>query len=317
MDLIFRKTSELTETDLQQIVLLFRRVFDKERSVEVYLNQCVNNPLGYSYHSMLVEDGEIVGFNSYVPSYYIVDGKKLLFANSIDSMVAKEHRDFFNFKDMVDRAYKEMKKDGISFVYGYPNDNAYPVVIKSRLMKDIGRMNTYCLPVRIGGVKRSLAFLNPLSSLFCRIWVSVSGALASGKVAEFPVHKEEASYNSSRYKRGDGNYSTADLGDATLYYKIKEHEGVRTAFIIDITRKSPANFVRAVKHILRNHGREFDLILYPGWLPFGITGLIRLPRRFEPKNFNFTGKILDKEAIPKEIWDISNWDTNLSNYDLI
>lgn len=317
MEIVFKKTTELTDAELNQIVSLFHEVFEKERSVETFLNQCVNNPKGYSYHSMLVNDGEIVGLNSYVPSWYVVKGTKLLFANSIDSMVAKEHRDFFNFKDMVDTAYREMRKDGVSFVYGYPNDNSYPVLTKSRLMKDIGKMRTYCLPLHVGGVKKRLAFLNPVSSLLCRVWVAACRLLASRRTVDFPVHKDEETYNATRYRRGDGKYSTADLGDATLYYKIKNHEGVRTAFIIDITRKSAADFVKAVRHIIRHHSGEFDLILYPGWLPFGITGMIRLPRRFEPKNFNFTGKVLDKESIPKEIWDIRNWDTNLSNYDLI
>lgn len=317
MEHLFKHTSELSRKELEEIEDLFARVFEKSRPVETHLAQFVNNPLGYSYHSLIVDDGHIVGINSYVPVYYILNGRKLLFANSIDSMVDKPYRDFFAYKDMVDLAYREMRKEGVSFVYGYPNDNAYPVVIKSRLMKDIGKMRTYCLPLHVGGVKKRLAFLNPLSSLFCWAWVAVSGLLASRRAADFPVHKDEGTYNATRYRRGDGKYSTADLGDATLYYKIKNHEGVRTAFIIDITRKSPAGFVKAVKHIIRHHSGEFDLILYPGWLPFGITGMIRLPRRFEPKNFNFTGKVLGKEAIPKEIWDIRNWDTNLSNYDLI
>lgn len=317
MEVVFKRTTDLTEQELQQIVTLFNRVFDKNRSVETFLNQTVNNPLGYSYHSLLVENGEIVGLNSYVPAYYVVDGNRVLFANSIDSMVDKAYRDFFNFKDMVDLAYKKMKHDGVKFVLGYPNDNSFPVLTKSRLMKSIGKMHTYCLPYRVGGVKKSLGALNPLSRLFCYIWVWGLSLFASKRCAEFPVHKDDESYNLTRYKRGDGKYASVNIGDATFYYKIKNHEGVRTAFIIDITRKSPANFVKAVKHLIRNHGKEFDLILYPGYLPFGVTGMIRLPRKFEPKNFNFTGKILDKETIPNDIWNIENWDTNLSNYDLI
>lgn len=317
MDFVFKLTTELTPSELAEIVDLFERVFSKHRSLDTHLAQFVNNPFGYSYHSIIKDDGKIVGINTYVPVFYCVNGRKLLFANSIDSMVDKPYRDFFAYKEMVDLAYKDMKQRGAAFVYGYPNDNAYPVVIKSRLMKSIGKMHTYCLPYRVGGVKKSLRALNPLSRLFCYIWVWGSSLFASKRCAEFPVHKDDESYNLTRYKRGDDNYASVNIGDATFYYKIKNHEGVRTAFIIDITRKSPANFVKAVKHLIRNHGKEFDLILYPGYLPFGVTGMIRLPRKFEPKNFNFTGKILDKETIPNDIWNIENWDTNLSNYDLI
>lgn len=319
MNFIFKKTYELTEQELSEICVLFERVFDKQRTVEELLRQYVNNPLGYSYMSIMKdEEGSIVGFNSYVPVYYTVNGNRRLFANSIDSMVDKKYRDFFNFKTIVDQAYKGMKSEGVVFVYGYPNDNSFPVLTKAKLMKEIGQMYTYCLPFRIGGIKNSFKFLNPLSELFCRCFAGVASLFANSKEVPYCVKKEEDSYNASRYQRSDGKYNIEKVtGEITVYYKIKNHEGIRTAFLIDISCKSPKAFNIAVKHIIKNHSKEFDLLLYPGRLPFLNTGMIRIPRKFEPKKFNLTGKILDKEVIPQEIWDINNWDTNLSNYDLI
>lgn len=318
MEFIFKRTSELSQEELRQIAELFEKVFEKPRSVDTHLAQFVNNPLGYAYHSLIVDNNRIVGINTYVPVYFNVKGEKYLFANSIDSMVDKEYRDFFAYKEMVDLAYERMKEEGVAFVYGYPNDNAYPVVIKSRLMKAIGKMYTYCLPIHIGGIKPVLRFLNPLTEIISRGYISFSGLFASSSKTEFDIEKDTQSYNKTRYRRSDGKYSIANLKDEiTVYYKIKVHEGVRTAFLIDISEKSPKAFNRAVNHIVKNHRKEFDILLYPGFLPFSNTGMIRIPRRFEPKNFNFSGKILDKKAIGKEIWNIRNWDTNLSNYDLI
>lgn len=318
MEFIVKKTTELTEEEIRQINSLFETVFEKKRSKIEFLNQSVNNPFGYSYHSMMVEEDIIVGLNSFVPSYYMVNGERMRFANSTDSMVAKPYRDFFNFNDMVTAGFKAMKKEGVLFVYGYPNDNAYPVLIKSKLYKEIGKMRTYCLPVHIGGIKPSLRFLNPVSSLFCRIFVLLSGIFSSDKAEKYSVKKDDESYNSTRYKRGDGIYLSASLdGNEIVFYKIKEHEGVRTAFLVDISEKSSKAFNKAVSHIIKNHSKEFDLLLYPGWLNFSNTSMIKIPRRFEPKNFNLTGKALDKKAFDDSIWDIRNWDTNLSNYDLI
>ncbi|MCH5243113.1 MAG: GNAT family N-acetyltransferase [Muribaculaceae bacterium] len=316
MEFQVKKTTELSKEEINQINSLFKEVFDKERSEEEFLNQSVQNPLGYSYHSLMIEDNKIVGLNSYVPSFYLVTGQKLLFANSTDSMVSKHYRDFFNFKKMVDLAYKEMAKDDVKFVYGYPNDNSFPVLTKSKLMKDIGKMYTYCLPIHIGGVKPVMAFLNPLSEIGCRIFVFLCSVFASSKVDNYFIEKQADSYNITRYQRGDGEYQIINIDDFTLFYKIKNHEGVRTAFIIDISKKSPESFNKSVKYLIKKHKKEFDLILYPGYLKFNNTGLIKLPKKFEPKNFNFTGKALDKN-LPNEIWDINNWDTNLSNYDLI
>lgn len=102
------------------------------------------------------------------------------------------------------------------------------------------------------------------------------------------------------------------------YYRIKEHEGIKTAFILDLPEKSSRSFVNAVRYLLKYHSKEFDIILYVGELPFKVTGLIRVPRRLEPKNFNMTGNILDKNVLdPLLIYDLRNWDTNLSNYDLV
>lgn len=318
MEFLFKHTNDLSEKELIQIAELFESVFEKVRSVETHLAQFVNNPLGYSYHSIIIDNDRIVGINSYVPVYFNVKGKKLLFANSIDSMVLKEYRDFFAYKEMVDLAYEKMKEEEVAFVYGYPNDNAYPVVIKSRLMKEIGRMNIYCLPIHIGGIKPILRFLNPLTEMFFRGYTSISGLFASSSKPEFDIEKDAQSYNKTRYRRSDGKYSIANLKDGiTVYYKIKVHEGVRTAFLIDLSEKSPMAFNRAVNHIVKNHSKEFDILLYPGYLPFSNTGMLRIPRKYEPKNFYLTGKILDKKAIGKDVWNIQNWDTNLSNYDLI
>jgi len=45
-------------------------------------------------------------------------------------------------------------------VYGFPNDNDYPVFRKAKLMRDIGKLSTYYLPYRIGGIIPKLKFLN-------------------------------------------------------------------------------------------------------------------------------------------------------------
>lgn len=318
MEVNVKKSTELSESEFQQISQLFESVFEKPRSIDLLHRQYEQNPFGYAWMSMIVDDGRIVGLNSYVPSYYLYNGEKLVFANSIDSMVEKPYRDFFNFNDMVRSAYKVMAMDGVTFVYGYPNDNSYPVFIKAKLMKDIGKMHTYCLPIHIGGIKPSLKILNPISELFCRMYASASGLFSSSSYKPVIVRKHEKSYNLTRYKRGDQDYNIHTFPDGLIvYYKIKDHEGVKTAFLIDLSEKSPKAFNKAVRHIMKNHNKEFDLLLYPGWLNFSNTSMFRIPRKYEPKNFNFTGKILDKKAIGEDIWDIRNWDTNLSNYDLI
>lgn len=316
-EFVFKRTDELNDSELLQVTRLFNTVFDKNRSTDDMLRQYVNNPFGYSYHCLIVDGGRIVGMNGYIPVYYIVRGERMLFADSVDTCVEKGYRGYFNFNHMVLIALSHLKKAGVSFVYAYPNDNSYPVFIRSRLMEDIGMMDTYCLPYRIGGVKPNLKWLNSLSRMFTRLFVYVSGHLSQKKEADFPISKDMASYNATRYKRGDGKYTVTGNDRNGFAYKVMEYEGVRCAFLIDVWPKSPRSFNRAVSHILKVERKVFDLLLYPGHLPFWNTSMIKLPMSMNPKKFHFTGKILDPTLRKEDVFSIEAWDTNLSNYDLI
>jgi hypothetical protein len=45
--------------------------------------------------------------------------------------------------------------------------------------------------------------------------------------------------------------------------------------------------------------------------------MIKIPHKFEPKEFNMAVKILDKSLDKETLLNMNNWDVNLSNYDLI
>lgn len=318
MEFLCKITNELTQEELSQVTSLYNRVFITDHTIAEMIGRYVNNPLGYAYHSMMKDNNQIVGFSAYIPAYYIYSGKRVLFAYAGDYMTDKPYRDFFNFRDIIKNAHTFMKENGVALNFGYPNDKAFPVMTKGKLTKVIGKMHIYCLPYRIGGIKSNLLFLNWLSVLGCRLYVLCCSLFAEKKNRVFLIHKEEQTYNLTRYKYFDGNYGYCKLKHGDFYYKIQDHEGVRTVFIIDVSPKSPRNYVDAIRYLIKNHSKVFDLILYPGELPFSVTGMVKLPRRVEPKNFNFTANILDKEAVdPKVIYNINNWDTNLSNYDLI
>lgn len=313
MEFIVKKTSECSHVELVEMNDLFNEVFDKERPLEVMMNQYTKNPFGYAYHSLYIEDGHIVGMNVYVPYYFTIKGEKVLFACSIDTMIQKKHRDFCNFLDMVTTAYSYMEQEGIVLVYGYPNDNSYPLLTKSKLMKEVGKMYTYCLPYRIGGIKKGLGFLNWASELFCWCWIGLNSLFASSKVSRFTYEKDAETFNKTRYQLSDGVYYVQE----GFSYKIIDFEGIRAAFLIDVLEKSPKNFCKAVKYILKKDSKNFDILLYPGFLPFGVTGMVKIPHKYEPKRFVLAVKLLNKKYKTADLWEISNWDTNLSNYDLI
>ena len=60
-DFFVKKTNELTEQELQQLLALFNKVFECDRSMDVMLRQYTQNVMGWSYHSFFVDEGKIQG----------------------------------------------------------------------------------------------------------------------------------------------------------------------------------------------------------------------------------------------------------------
>lgn len=320
MELIVKKTTELTEEEKLSLLDCFITVYNHERTMEEMCNQYMNTPMGYCVHSLCLDDRIVVAAHTAFPSYYWVGNKRLKAFITGDTMVRKEYRDGVTFLDVVRGLNKYMKMEGYAFTFGFPNDNSYPVFKKVKLAKDIGRLDTYILPYRIGGVKKGLGWLNPLSKLFCEIWLACNGMGLNTDTYKPLIHKDNETYNHTRYKRMDGNYQHVKLPDSEFYYKVKEHEGVRTAFLIDVVGKTEKSFHRAVKYILKKEKANADLLMYVGSIPKTIRriGLIKIPRKYEPKHFYMTGMLYDKNNVGETVfYNIANWDVNLSDYDII
>ena len=320
MEFVIKKTTELTESDWRELLDCFIEVYAHQRSMREMKNQYSNTPMGYCVHSLCYDEGRIVAAHTAFPSYYWVGKEKQKVFITGDTMVKEGYRDGSVYPDLLMGLNRYMKHEEYVLQFGFPNDNAYFIDKKGKFAKKIGRLNIYILPYRIGGIKQSLAFFNPISKFFCHIWLICSSICAKKVIRQAMIHKDDETYNEPRYKRLDADYSHIKTEAVNFYYKVKVQEGIRTAFIIDVIGKSNKRFLTAVKYILKTEKDKFDLLMYVGHLPEGIKniGLIRVPRRFEPKHFYMTGKIISKGVVDNEtLFDIKNWDVNLSDYDVI
>ena len=178
-------------------------------------------------------------------------------------------------------------------------------------------MTTYFLPIKIGGVKPALRILNPLSRFASWCLIQISRLSLNREVHKFRYEKERTSFDKVRYQWFGGQYQALETDGVTARYKIQVHEGVKTLFILDVHPMSKKMFDRVVRCIYKKERRFVDLIMYVGHLPFTPLSLITIPHKYEPKHFNFTCKVLEKGYFDDSIYDINNWDVNLSNYDLL
>ena len=311
------KTTDLPKKDLEAILKGFNDTFSLERPFEVMMNQYVQNPFGYSWHNVVYDDDKVVGHICAVPSYYWCNGDKVVFVDGVDAFILKEYRDGEIFLNQLQSYFGHMKKIGAKLMVGFPDAKVMKLYAKTKVYQKIGEMDTYILPYRIGGVKPMLRPFNFLSKAFAWSYVYLTGVFARKDVTSFKIEKDAESYNATRYKRMDGNYQIVRDGDLEFFYKCMSFKGVRAAFLIDVTGKSARHFNQVVKYILKHDSKNFDVVLYVGNLYFSNSGLIKVPRRFAPKQFNFIIKFFDKSFNNDMVKDISNWDVNLATYDVI
>ena len=312
-----RKTTELTQDERKQILAGFNEAFSLNRPLEVMLNQYVHNPFGYSWHNVVYDDDKIIGHICAIPNYYWCNGEKVVFVDGVDAFIYKEYRDGEIFLNQLQSYFGHMKKIGVKLMLGFPDAKVMKLYAKTKVYQKIGEMQTYILPFRIGGVKPSLKLFNWVSEAFAWSYVYLTGLFASRNVMKFKIEKDTESFNATRYKRMDGDYTTVRKGDLEFFYKCMPFHGVRAAFLIDVTGKSAKHFNDAVKYILKRNRKEFDVILYVGNLYFKNSGFIKVPQKFAPKQFNFIVKFFDKSYNNELVKNIKNWDVNLASYDVI
>lgn len=319
MDVIYKKTTELSEEEIHQICEVFNQVFQGHtKSISDFKSEFLNTDYGYSFHGLLLNDGNIVGAQTYIPFVYLINDEEKKVALSVDTMILQEFRNFDHIFDLWLKGHKELKSCDFSFIFGFPNDTAYPLLTKGLKEKDIGDLSTYILPYKIGSIKKELSFLNVFSKLASNILVKFSFFSNDQKTKDYKIRKIRKTFDNYRYKWFGGQYNKIEMKDFVFYYKIKIHQNIPTAFLMDVFPMNKKNFDAAVRYIVKKDSSNFDIVLYIGHLHFNPLSLIKLPKKLQPKTFHFTAKILDKESInPELLYNVDHWDVNLSNYDLL
>ena len=98
-----KKTSELSQTEIEQYGDCYTKVYERPTSSDNFLREYQNTCLGHSIHVLLYNEGNvIVGAYSLVPFLYEVNKEKKLFAYAAGLMIEKEYRgDFGNLYGLV------------------------------------------------------------------------------------------------------------------------------------------------------------------------------------------------------------------------
>lgn len=317
MEILTKKTTDITPEEAHGIYDLFELVFKKKRNVASFYDEYCNTSKGYSYHAIAKDGEKIIAHNVYVPFKYLKDNIPFYLALSIDAMVHPDYRGKGLYGRLVEACGAAAIRDGCKMRIGFPNENSYPVQIKKFKFNDIGSLNTYCLPVNIGAIYKKLRILTPIGKLFTKIIIGFS-VLSKWSKQEYlyKYRKDRSDFDNHRYKWFDGDYEIVEYESIKFVYKNSDFKGQQATFLMDVFPLSKKNFDEACRYIYR-HEKTTPIILYVGNLPFFPLSMMRIPKFIEPKHFHFVGKIFDKEFVDEDSLKINNWEVNLSNYDLL
>ena len=135
------KTTELSTIQLKSLVKNFNSVFEKDFPVANFEQQYNITVKGFSYHSLMEQNGEVVGACTGVPYEYMYNGEKKLFCLLVGLFVVKEFRkDPFALYKIYSKLKDMMMDDGVAVTMAVPNQNSYPYFKHVLKWKDIGNL---------------------------------------------------------------------------------------------------------------------------------------------------------------------------------
>ena len=320
MQIEFRTTSEITASEWEGYTVAFNQVFENECSIGFFKHKYTNTIDTNSYHVLLKEQSGVVGACTVIPYEYYFEEKITKIGLAVDVFILPEFRtDPLALYRMYKLLKKELIQRNIALVIAVPNDVAYPYWKNVVKWKDIGFLNYYALPVKLGSVIKKLPILlNPLSYCFSRFIIFLSRFIFSTKKeCKIRINRTNKIVEKQRYTQ---NHVQLTLDNTYFSYRIVNENGIISCYLIDFynikkRRKDATSLTKAIKRIIAT---EFvDIIIFVGKLNFFQLLLLKIPFKFEPKHLYFTSDILISENInSKLISDIHNWDFGLFNYDV-
>jgi hypothetical protein len=316
-----KTTGELSRAEISGLTRLFHEVYGKPCPEDLFLRKFARNCLGRSVHSLMLFDGELVGAFSAIPVRYSFFGQTLLFANTADLMIARRHRgSITRFQNLAEGLYDALAREGVSFVFCCLRDEVFQLHCVASGWRAAGRVHYYAAPFH-------LPYLGPATALVragVRLWNGLEPASHLSGDPEFAIEKvNDAAFASYRYQVFPTTYNHVSLtGGGAVYAKDLFYPvtgipvNLRLGLLIDVFPLTKANFDSAVAAIRRLEP-HLGVLAYQGYLPFQPRDMILVPARFEKQSWTLGGRILLPEAVDARVFQLANWNINLSNGDLV
>ncbi len=246
----------LSETNFNKFHRLFCEVFDAKTSYDFlykkYDTSYLGEELKYIGYLAFNQAKEAVSYCGIIPFLFEIENQKYIGAHSCDHMTRADARKQGLFVKLNTKADELTKKLGLDFIFGFPNQNNHPILVKYANWQIIDTMKVFEVPVRtlpLSSLSGRLPFLQKTyrSFLLNRI---------KNKISPTPIFRKDwngiiRNKDFYDYKRYSENY-TLQLKNGKVWFKIK---GVMFVGDIEIVNKEKFTaFMDELKNLARLMG---------------------------------------------------------------
>ena len=219
---------------------------------------------------------------------------------------------------MYRRLAGKLKECGCAIVLAVPNAMAYPYWKNIVKMADIGDINYWVIPVRLGNILKRFKFLNPFSAILSSAALFLSKTFFAPRGDKhtrsyrFSIETDKE-YLERRFPPDIYARARPTAANIVIGYATKTGFPRPTYVFTENSRRTGRALYAALRDIM---AKNPDIIIHVGKMPFRQCAMIRLPRKFEPKRLPLVFDRLSESELPENISNMAEWDFGLSNYDV-
>jgi len=308
------RTDEVTSSELINYTEAFNLAFNLSISPKEFRSK-YKSFLGFSFHSFLISEEEIVGSVTVIPMEYKLHNKTIFGGLIVDVFILPEHRsDPFHLLKMYRSLKTYLTQENITFSIAVPNKNVSTYWTKIMRFNTLGELdyNIFIVDIFLGRIGRLGVVLTGLLLVPFHLCKNV---LMKGTRRNLKVMQLVRSSDFYEHRLKD-THKRILIGSHEFHYVVGKERNVNVAFLLDFSSRSgdDANALRtAVKYL--KHEERISLILFIGQLNLNQYLFWRLPKFLEPQKLPVIIENLDNNDellnMPLDLWDFT-----LLNYDV-
>lgn len=156
---------------------LFRSVFDREMSLSHWTWRYAHGPAGAATIVLAWDGPSLVGHYALVPVLLQAQGRRIRSGHAVDIMTHPDYRSMGVFPRLGRTAHELARKDGIEFVWGFPNRDSHRGFIEVLGWWDLAQISPFsarCADIESQPIRDSVRIAECVDARYDELWARVA-----------------------------------------------------------------------------------------------------------------------------------------------